>query len=210
MRFGNGAFAIVKDPSGDGLAIETNGSSSLAFGSGPFSVNGNIRTAGTLTFGQTDSHYINGNIELGSSAVFGAGAYYISGNFTNATAGSMTGTDVSFILGGQVTLSGAAALNLTAPASGGTGAIKEILIVTTTSGGTVIEGAGNSVLSGTIYVPNSALSVRSGGKLSGSGKCWSLVAQTVLVHDGASAETSSCSPLSGGGNGNSGKITLVR
>ncbi|WP_188772279.1 pilus assembly protein TadG-related protein [Novosphingobium endophyticum] len=210
VRFGDGAFAIVKDVSGDGLAIQVGGSSSLAFGSGPFSANGGIKASGTVTFGATASHYINGDLVLGNNTTFGAGAYYINGGLTNATAGSMTGTDVSFILAGHVTISGAAALNLTAATTSSTGALKEMLIVTTDSRDTVIEGAGGSVLSGIIYVPNSALEVRYGGTLSGGGKCWSLVAQTVYVHDGAGAATSACSALSDGSGGASTSISLVR
>lgn len=210
VRFGNGAFAVTKDSWGDGNAILTGGSSTLIFGHGPFSANGNIQAAGTVTFGATASHYINGDLTLSSSAVFGSGAYYIAGNFHNTTTGSMTGTDVSFILSGDVVLSGSAHLALTAPTGGGTGAIKDFLFITDSSGATVIEGGGNSVLAGIIYVPNSALTVRSGGQLSGGGKCWSLVAQTVTVFGGAGASTSSCSPLSSSGSGSSSGVSLVR
>lgn len=208
--FGNGAFAVTKDNWGDGNAILTGGGSVLTFGNGPFSTNGAIQIAGNITFGSTPSHYINGDLTLSSNAVFGSGAYYINGNFHNTTTGNMTGTDVSFVLPGDIVFSGSAQLNLAAPVSSGTGAIKEFLFITGSSSPTVIEAGANSVLAGIIYVPNSVLTVRAGGRLSGGGKCWSLVAQTVTIFGGAGAATSSCSPLSGTSSGGSTQVTLVR
>lgn len=210
VTFGNGAFALTRDSGGDGNAVVTGGGSTLRFGDGPFSADGTIQAAGKIIFGSTASHYINGNLTLSSDAVFGSGAYYIDGDFHNTTTGSMAGSDISFILSGDVVLSGSAHLNLTAPSSSYTGGIADFLFITDSSKTTLIEGGAGSVLAGIIYVPNSALTVRNGGRLSGGGKCWSLVAQTVTVSGGAMAETSACSPLSGIAADGSTQVSLVR
>lgn len=184
VMFGAGAFAITKDSWGDGRAILAAGDSRITFGDGPFSANGIIQTIGDITFGATASHYVNGDLLLGGNARFGSGAYYVNGNFRNSSIGNMIGTDVNFVLAGAVTLSGSANLRLAAPTTGG---LKDFLFITGTSDPTLIEGAASSVLAGIIYAPSSALTLRSGGELSGGGKCWSLVARTVVVDGGKRA-----------------------
>lgn len=206
--FGDGAFAIsVKN----GDAIELGGSAKFEVGDGPFSVNGNITGGGSSTFifGATANHYINGNVTMAGNATFGAGSYIVNGDFTNQTTGTMTGTDVSFILAGKMTIGGSANLKLTAAENSSSGALEDILIVSKDSGKTTIEAGSNSVLTGIIYVPNSDLTVKSGGSLSGGGNCWSLVANKVTVVGGAKASTSGCAPLTGSGSSDN-SIKLVR
>jgi hypothetical protein len=121
----------------------------------------------------------------------------------------MTGTDVTFVIGGNMTIGGSADLNIKAAEDNSSGALADILIISDDSGDTTIEAGSDSTLTGIIYVPNSNLTVKAGGDLSGGGECWSLVANKVTIYGGANATTNACSPLGGSGTGGS-SIKLVR
>jgi Flp pilus assembly protein TadG len=206
--FGDGAFAISVN-SGD--AIDLGGAAKFEVGDGAFSVNGDITGGGSsnFIFGATANHYINGDMAMRGDATLGAGSYIVSGDLTNQTTGVMTGTDVTFVLGGNMTIGGSADLNIKAAEDNSSGALADILIISDDSGDTTIEAGSDSTLTGIIYVPNSNLTVKAGGELSGGGECWSLVANKVTIYGGANATTNACSPLGGSGTGGS-SIKLVR
>ncbi|HEX7855158.1 MAG TPA: pilus assembly protein TadG-related protein [Sphingobium sp.] len=191
VTFGAGNYAIGNN--GSGTAISLSGGSTLSFGNGTFSANGAIVTAGgsSITFGATANHLINGNLSLNGSSTFGAGTYTINGYFTNNTGGTMTGSNVSFILAGSLNASGGTSINLSAPSSG---ALADILFATRSTAATVLGGGTQDIFSGIIYAPGSDFKMSGGATASGS--CFTIIASTVTLASGPAAATA-CPSLSG-------------
>jgi Flp pilus assembly protein TadG len=195
VTIGAGNYVIGND--GSGNAVTVAGGAALTFGNGTFSANGNVITSGgsSLTLGATATHYINGNLNLNGSATFGAGTYIINGNMTNNTGGTMTGSNVSFVLAGSLNAAGGTSINLTAPtASSGTG-IPDILFATKTTAATTLGGGSQDVFSGIVYTPNSDLNMSGGAAAAGNGACFSIIANSVTLSGGTAASTS-CPSLS--------------
>lgn len=191
-----------------GKAIELSGGGELRFGNGRFSTAGSIVTQGgsTLQIGETATHYINGDLDLRGAVILGRGLYLINGAFTNTTGGSITGTDVTFILKDQLTYAGGAGINLAAPGTGSSWGIPGVLFASLTSQATSFGGGAQGTYSGALYFPNSNFTLSGGAGMSSS--CFTLIARSVTVTSGPSA-TSICPglpiPTSSGGN-----ATLVR
>lgn len=186
-----------------GRSIYVDGGATLSFGDGTFRTTGNIVTSGgtSIVFGATANHYIGGNLDLSGGATFGTGAYTIYGSFTNTTGCgncTMTGTDVSFFLAGAVTLGGGSGLNLKAPAANTGDALADILFATRSTAATLLKEGAQNVLSGVWYAPNSPFTMNGGASLSGSGRCFMLVAATVTL-DGGTATSTSCPAVTGSG-----------
>lgn len=195
-NFGGGPFAISKS-AGQTDAVNVGGGSTFTVGDGTFSVNGNFTGQGssTVSFGATPVHYFNGDLTLAGNSTFGAGTYAIAGNFSNGTTGAMTGTDVSFVLGGNWTMGGSAAINIRAPVSTSSTGIPGFLLISRTSADSSFYAGSNSVFSGIVYLPNSALNVSSGGALSAgsaSGACWSMVVRKISITNGARLTATQC------------------
>ena len=207
LSIASGNVAIGHNSSGN--AINVDGGSVLSFGNGTFSANGDITSGGgsSITFGATQSHYINGNLSLSGSATFGAGAYYVDGNFTNNTGGSMTGSDVTFFLSGALTLSGGVAMNLTAPTSDAGGGVTDLLFATKSTAQTNLGGGASAVFAGVVYAPNSNMVMDGGAGAAGNGRCFALVVNTFSMNGGTTAGTA-CTSFGGGASGSSGVSLL--
>lgn len=177
--------------------VHINGGTSLSMGDGPFVTTGNFTGDGSssVTFGATATHYFGGNLSLAGNAVFGAGTYVIDGSFINNTTGTMTGSNVSFVVGGNWTMGGSAHVAITAPsATSGTG-IPGYLLISTTTQPTTFTAGSNSIFSGIVYLPNSDLTVNSGGALSAgtaNGACWTMITKTITVQGGARLTATQC------------------
>ncbi len=212
-RIGNdGSSNCTTMPNANCTAIAF-GNGNLTFGNGPFSANGNITVAANgsgniLRFGATPTHYINGSISDQGPIVFGAGLYLINGNFTNNSNGQMTGTDVTLVLKGSITLGGSAGFSLRAPTSSTSGGIPGVAIATKSTAATTISAGSNNVLSGVLYAPNSDLTLSGGASITGGGNCLSYVVSTITLNGGATAATS-CSNV-GSGSSTSGSIALIQ
>lgn len=168
---------------------------------GTFSANGQISTSGgsTIVFPKAATHIINGNLSLNGSSTFGSGLYVIRGNFTNNTGGTMTGTDVTFALGGTFTLSGGTSLDLAAPGASSSYGISGLLIATKSSAATLIGGGSNNKYAGLLYAPKSDLTINGGGSMSANGSaCLMMILNTLTLQQGGAASTGACSSLSGG------------
>lgn len=201
----SGESVTIGATSGD--AIYLSGGSVLSFvpsGQSPvtagFSANGRVYTDGgsTLTFPKTATHVINGDLNLNGSSTFGSGSYVIKGNFTNNTGGTMSGTDVTFALGGTFTLSGGTSLNLSAPSSTSSFGLPGVLVATKTASATKIGGGSSNRYSGLFYAPKSAILLDGGASMSSqSGSCLMLIVSTLTLN-GGTAVSSACQGLSGG------------
>lgn len=206
VTIGAGNYAIGNN--GSGTAINLSGGSYLKFGDGTFSADGSINTSGgsTLVFGVTQNHRINGNLSLNGNSTFGAGRYTINGNFTNNTGGTMSGTDVSFILAGSLNASGGTSLVLSAPTTASGGGIPDILFATRSTATTFLGGGSQNRYGGIIHAPNSDFSMTGGS--SATGHCFSIIARTVTLASGPNAATA-C-PSMASSSASSSSVTLVQ
>lgn len=191
-----------------GKGIELAGGGELRFGTGRFSSAGSIVTQGgsTLQIGETATHYINGDLDLRGTLILGRGLYLINGAFTNTTGGSITGTDVTFILRDQLTYAGGSGINLAAPGANSAWGIPGILFASMTDKATSFGGGAQGRYSGALYFPRSNFTLSGGAGMSSS--CFTLIARSVTVTSGPSA-TSICPGL-GGVTTSTGNATLVR
>lgn len=202
MTVASGNVAIGNN--GSGNAITIGGGSTLSFGDGLFSANGSIATGGgsSITFGATASHYINGALSLNGSASFGAGAYFINGAFTNGTGGTISGAGVTFFMSGTLGLGGGATTNLAAPTSDAGGGVTDLLFATKSTTQTSLSQGATGSYGGMVYAPNSNMVMSGGASAGNTGRCFSLVVNTLTLSGGTTAGTA-CTSLgsSGGANG---------
>lgn len=192
----------------NGKGIELAGGGELRFSNGRFSSAGSIITQGgsTLAIGDTATHYINGDLNLSGTAILGKGLYLINGAFTNATGGSITGSEVSFILRDQLSYSGGPNINLAAPVLNSPWGVQGLLFASATSKATSFGGGAQGKYSGVLYFPNSDFTLSGGAGMSSS--CFGLIARSVTVTSGPTA-TSTCPGMNGTATG-SGNATLIR
>ena len=172
---------------------------------GTFSVNGTIVTSGgsTLITPNSATHVINGSLNLNGSSTLGAGLYVIAGSFTNNTGGTMTGSNVTFALGGTFTLAGGTSLDLAAPTAASGYGITDILLVTKSTSATTIGGGSQDKYGGLIYAPKSDMSLSGGSSISTSGNsCMMVMVKTVAASGSGALNLSGCSSLTSGGGNN--------
>ena len=199
---------IGKDNHGNSISIA--GGSQVCFtancstptaAAGKFSAAGEINSNGgsTIIFPKAETHVIGGALDLQGNSTFGSGTYIIGGSFTNNTGGTMTGTDVSFALGGTFTLSGGTSLDLAAPGASSYG-LSGILVATKSSADTRIGGGSANKYAGLIYAPKSDLTISGGGAISTNGSaCLMMIVNTLTLSGGGSASTGTCSSLTTSG-----------
>lgn len=204
---GVGNSVTIGKESSSGTSISIAGGSKVCFtancaaptaAAGKFSAAGEINSNGgsTIVFPKAETHIIGGDLDLQGNSTFGAGTYIIGGNFTNNTGGTMTGTDVSFVLGGTFTLSGGTSLDLAAPGASSYG-LSGILVATKSSADTRIGGGSTNKYAGLIYAPKSDLTISGGGAISTQGSaCLMMIVDTLTLSGGGSASTGVCSNLS--------------
>lgn len=186
--------------SGGGYMCFTANCAAPTAAAGTFSVNGNIVSDGgtTLIFPKASTHVIAGNLSLNGNSTFGSGTYIIKGNFTNNTGGTMSGTDVTFGLGGTFTLSGGTSLDLAAPNAVSSYGIPGLLVATKSSASTTIGGGSQNKYAGLVYAPKSNLTISGGGSMSANGgACLMMILNRLTLTGGGTSSTGTCSSLSG-------------
>jgi len=201
------AVTINGDGASTATAINVGGGSYTCFTStcaaptavgGTFSANGQIVTSGgsTIVLPIASTHVINGDLNLNGSSIFGAGLYIVKGNFTNNTGGTMTGSNVTFALGGTFTLSGGTTLDLSAPTTASGYGIPDLLIATKSTSATTIGGGSSDKYGGLIYAPKSAMSASGGSSITSNGsQCMMLVVQSITLTGSGTITTSNCSSM---------------
>jgi len=207
---GVGNTVTIGKEASSGTSISIAGGSKVCFtancaaptaAAGKFSAAGEINSNGgsTIVFPKAETHIIGGDLDLQGSSIFGSGTYVIGGSFTNNTGGTMTGSDVSFVLGGTFTLSGGTSLDLAAPGASSYG-LSGILVATKSSADTRIGGGSTNKYAGLIYAPKSDLTISGGGAISTHGSaCLMMIVDTLTLSGGGSASTGACSNLSTSG-----------
>jgi len=201
------SVTVGNDGASPPVAISVGGGSTLCFTSacaaptaagGTFSANGKITSNGgsTIIFPKAATHVINGNLDLSGSSTFGSGTYVIAGNFTNNTGGTMSGTDVSFALGGTFALSGGTSLDLAAPGGSSSYGVPGVLFATKSSSASSIGGGSSDKYAGLVYAPKSDLSISGGSSVSASGAaCLMMIIRTITLSGSGSTSTGTCSAL---------------
>ncbi|WP_294392678.1 pilus assembly protein TadG-related protein [uncultured Sphingomonas sp.] len=215
IRIGNAGCGSMPNANCNSIVA---GGTSLTFGDGPFSANGNIRinSSGTLTLGDAATHYINGDLVATGSVNFGTGLYVINGSLTNRTSGTMRGTDVTFVLKDTLNLSGGAGLSVAAPTSNAGGGLTNIVFASQSSAASALSGGATATVSGAFYMPNASLTLGGGASMGGGGQCLSFIVN-VLTLSGGTTAASTCTNLatnnasgSAAAGGGSAVIALVR
>lgn len=114
-----------------------------------------------------------------ASVTFSPGyTYYIQGNFTTGGGAPLTGTGVSFYIGGTVNIANGVTSNLSAPTTNG---VPGTLFYV--AGNTVtIQGGSSSNFSGLVYAPSAAVTLNNG---TGTTLAMDFVAQTLSMSGGA-------------------------
>ena len=230
---GGASSAIGK--AADGNSVNVGGGGSFTLGDtvgGTVSYLGTIMSAGgsCLALGTASQHDIQGSLAAAGAVTLGSGMYTVTGyagfgtngggNVTcNGTTIGVSGSDVTFVVGGSITPSGGScqgqifcvasgysSVSLTAPTSGA-----RLLMVgpATPKGGALLtEGASSAALSGTVYLPASTFTLGGGaGVGSGSGQCLTLIATQIALTGGTVLATD-C--LAGSGGGSSKHPVLVQ
>jgi hypothetical protein len=123
--------------------------------------------------------YTSMDLSAAASVTFTSGyTYYIQGAFTTGGGAPVSGSNVSFYVGGNVNIANGVTVNLTAPTSNG---VPGTLFYA--AGSTVtIEGGSNSNFSGLIYAPNAAVTLDNG---TGTTTNMDFVAQSLTMAGGA-------------------------
>jgi len=223
---GGGANTTFADATGQSFQLAGN----LNVGSGGGSC---------LSLGASSEHDINGFLMTAGGNTLGSGIYtvakyvWLGGNgggdvtCNGATVG-MSGTNVTFVVGGTSVPSGSCSgvtgpafclaagynhVTLTAPSSGNTEGL--VAVGPTSSGNTAPvafgEGASNTTLSGAFYFPYGSISLSGAATIgggSGSSQCLMFVGSTVTVA-GGSALASACN-IPGSSSGLQPAVALVQ
>ena len=110
--------------------------------------------------------------------------YYVKGDFTEAGGAPVSGSGVTFYVGGNVNISNGASNNLSAPTVGSPAVPKTLFYA---MGNTVtIQGGTSSAFSGLVYAPNAAVTLSNG---SGTSLNMDLVAKTLTMTGNAKLQS---------------------
>lgn len=144
--------------------------------------------AGQTTMNNTVC-YTSLDTSQSASVTFSPGyTYYIQGNFTTGGGAPLTGTGVSFYIGGTVNIANGVTSNLTAPTVNG---VPSTLLYV--GGSTVtIQGGSSSNFSGLVYAPNANVTLNNG---TGTTMNMDFVAKTLSMSGGAVLNSYSSSNL---------------
>ncbi len=136
------------------------------------------------------------SLDFKTAVSLAPGLYLVNGPISFEANASVTGTGVTIISSGSVSINGSANVNLTAPsASTATGgAVPAILYANPTVNQSLQwNGASNETLTGLFYTPNSTLTI-SGNAGAGTNGCLMLIAAKVDIK-GSSSLSGNCASL---------------
>lgn len=176
----------TSDPYSD-ISVPTAPTACISGSIGSNGVNTTVTPTLSLADGTKYIHYCS--LSPSGNVTFGPGVYIIDGNM--ATNGqSLTGSGVTFVVGGSTNLSGSLAMNLSAPTSGTYSGLLFFGGRSATIQSQKVTGSSSSSLQGAIYFPSGNLEY-SGSSATTNG-CTQLIAYTILF-SGNSTVKSSCS-----------------
>ncbi len=210
---GGGATTTLADATGVSSVFQIVGNFNVASGGGS-----------CTTVSAAAQHDVYGNFSTAGGTILGSGVYSVTGYVSlggngggdvtcNGATVGMSGSGVSFVIGGSSTpSSGSCAsaafclaagynnVSLTAPSSGTTSGL--VVVGPTSpsaSGGALFaEGASNTSLSGALYFPQGSISLTGGASVGGgTGQCLELIGTQVTLSGGTAAASNCVSGSSG-------------
>ena len=129
------------------------------------------------------------SLSVKGNVTFNPGLYLIDGTFSNTGVTSLSGSGVTFVVGGNVTLNGNLTMTLAAPTSGPFSGILFFGDRDATAETIRINGNASTTLKGAVYFPTGNLNFT--GSSSASGGCTQVIANTIEF-TGNSGIRSSC------------------
>ena len=129
------------------------------------------------------------SLTVKGNVTFSEGLYFVDGAFSNNGNTSLAGSGVTFVIGGNVTLNGNIAMDLTAPASGPYSGLLFFGDRDATKESIKISGDLASSLQGAVYFPTGNLQFT--GSSAATSGCTQLIAHTIEL-TGNSSIKSSC------------------
>ena len=219
LWLGGGAYTELGDATDAGSVFQLIGNFAVPAG------------GGSCTYlGAAAQHDIKGYFLTAGGTVLGSGVYSVTqyvdlgggagGDVTcNGVTVGMSGTGVTWVIGGSSTPSsgscsgqsfcvaaGYGHVTMTAPTSGTTQGLVVVGPASNTGGALFAEGASNTSLSGAFYFPQGSVSLSGGASVGGgTGQCLELIGTQVSLSGGTTAASNCVS----GGAGNV-KIALVQ
>ena len=158
----------------------------LMSGYGP-SFSDKPQNTSSLSAGEWSSWDIKGNVSMAP------GLYYVHGNISVGDQGSLSGTGVTIVTSGSLTMLGGANLTLSAATTTDSqqGAIPGILFAGNSLAASSFNGNTSPSMTGVVYYPNGALDFGGTAK-GGSSGCLQVIASSVALK-GTSGLASNCS-----------------
>ena len=126
--------------------------------------------------GVSSSWTVKGNLTLAP------GLYVVNGPISIGAGASVTGSGVTIVTSGDVTIDGHAKVTLTAAttANAAGGAIPGVVFAGTSAGSVKVTGTSTSTITGLVYFPNADLRF-SGTSNGGTDGCLQVIASTIVV-----------------------------
>ena len=137
----------------------------------------NTTVTPTLTHSSGSKYIRFCSLNVSGTVVFKPGIYIIDGTFSNTGNSTITGEDVTFVIGGNVTLNGNVTLKLSAPKTGPYAGMLFFGDRDPQLEKVQITGNANSIYTGAIYFPTGNLVYT--GSSAQVGGCTQIVANTI-------------------------------
>jgi Flp pilus assembly protein TadG len=140
----------------------------------------------TLSHGTYSGWSIKGTVTLQP------GIYYVNGNISLGAQASVSGSGVTIVTSGALSMTGGAALTVSAATSGSTsGAIPGVVFEGNSTSASSFGGNSSPSMTGVVYDPNADLTF-GGTAQGGTSGCLEVIAKSVTLHGNASM-ASNCS-----------------
>jgi Putative Flp pilus-assembly TadE/G-like len=149
----------------------------------------------SLSPNSTGAYFKALKVNAGGTVNFAAGTYFFY-NIAIDFSGTVNGTDVTFVLLGNssLSISGSAIVNLSAPATNTTSShLNGVLIDDQATGNVTVNGNGMVKLGGAMYFPKADVSW-GGTAASGFTTCSMVIAKTLTINGNAYLSTDGCAP----------------
>lgn len=170
---------VVADPYAGDAALQN---AFCQLGGGGTAISVSPHSAAQLTPGTYSSMDIKGTVTLQP------GTYIVNGPVTFNAQATISGTGVTIISSNSFTINGGANINLSAPVSGASAGVPGVLMASTSSSASKINGGASTGFQGALYFPKSDIEF-SGNSSGGGNGCLQVVANTVSFKGSANMGT---------------------
>lgn len=173
---------IVSDPYAGDATLQ---SALSQLGGGGAAVSVSPNGSASLTPGTYSSMTIKGTASLAP------GTYIVNGPISFSSQAQVSGTGVTILSSSTITINGGASLALSAPVAGAAAGVPGVVMASTSSASSKINGGSSSAFQGALYFPNSNIEF-TGNSANGGQGCTQVIGYTVTFKGSASLG-SSCS-----------------